>query len=514
MYRARLVELGVPNIPFVLDYLALELFYNTPNRPVKVPNLSELKVRTLSLTTSDDDRYTLRRLFPNWRRPLMFTTLTLKRIAISGNWTQFVWDPDQPEIFFTFKATGRPGLAVRSTLVNRALERAVDRVQMQSVDYVSELVLSGGNIRPLSTAKLNSGDKIYPLHGFLDSPFMSDLLTQLKVSKLEFMRDRLMPQLADLLFELHCLMGLVTDSHIQNLWLVVRPSGEFHLAIKDYMDVAMDFFLQQAHPSYPRARLGNYLDIEERHLLPANYQAISSVKLSDKGGEVPRRLEPSVNFAEYSLQVIIASTDSPYEQKVSFYRSFFERYIARVNSHFGIQIQFSPTVQSSYENLHLSDPDPSINYSGGYMPFGRVRGIVALGERMMREIHDQIYSHLIGPRVQDPGVQDMLKREFDAAWRVFHIRPVGTQPLAVREDDGRLSRWIRGLTRPSHNVYRRLQHTLATREIRYEYSRDYIVQVDRHRNMIRAVRSDYGTRRGCKAWLGSGSNLGSNSVNQ
>lgn len=484
--KAQLATLGVPQDPYVLDFLTLELFYNVPGRAVVADSIADVKVEDFHWSITHTADYNLWRMFPQWKnRRSAKRELHLKSIRITGHRSCFVWDPKEPDIYFIYKPGQRSAMA---DAVTDVLKSDSLRIKDLNFDFVEER--SAGEketVRRLSTNRIQAGEHLYPLHGFLASPLLTVLALKWGMSRYQFLKEVFIPHFADTMFDGTYRLGLWFQSHTQNLWLVVNDDGSFHLANKDFAVTLIDDLVRQKDPTYWRTK--GEVNVTESYLKPVNSTSAQYIR------EEPRFSEPGYSFAMYPLQTIIHADDLSFRQQLELIKVYFARMSERVLQIFGFQIQFSEEVREVFDDIprysHEFDLRGFSVWTGRGI-FTRAKGLIGFSEQVMREMQDQIYQHLLGPRSYptDSYSQKILRELFDLSSRKYQLHPVSLPGFSFK------SATVMEKVNAAKNFLIALPYALAVSirdqlkfmvEYHYEYTAEYVLLVNRHGQVLQAI---------------------------
>lgn len=338
-YKAHIRSLGVPESEGLVDYLALEIFYNVPGRARIARSVDDVKVIPFQIEFNSADKIRLSQLFPDISHLRITGTevFEMNSIRISGHISLFVWDPQNPKFHFIWKPGDRDSVSSHFTDV---LQETANKMPETRVDFAIERNLSDGTLRMIRSHNAILGDRIYPLHGFLGSPLLEKTASRAGLSIFDWLNQKLMPHYADFLFDTTLRYGMLAQSHTQNLWIVFSKDGTFHLAHKDYANNSMMFLLREREPLLDRADgkpSDTELQLPEINELGAN--------------EFPRATEPAMSFASYSLQAITRVRRMRINEMGTLLHTFLTRFISRVDGHFGVKIEFSRDVKMDFDVL-------------------------------------------------------------------------------------------------------------------------------------------------------------------
>lgn len=479
--KAQLIALGIPHDGFVENYLTAELFYNIHTRAVVARSITDIQIKNIDLSISQYHAYTLKAMFPNWEKVKIHSStydIQLKGIKITGHDSYFVWAPEQPDIYFIWKKKGGP---YKTDIGLQLFDKSASRMTDLQLDFAIERGLQNDVIRQIKTHKLKPGEQIYPLHGFLGSPLLTQLASKWGLTRFEFLKEKLMPHYADILFETVFRVGVWPNSHTQNLWIIIDDKNNFRLAHKDFQHLIVDPFLRHTDPTYP-------YEIGRRDT--SDFKEVNSTQAVDS----PRASEPSFNFVEYAFQTIIYAADMSLKERAQVFKAFLKRFIERINAHYNIQIHFSEHVQSTFDSLEQFSHEYDIRgftvwTTKGLFSFGG--HLYGLAERIMREIHSQVYANLLGIRTypQDKRTQSNLDLLYASGTSSFALAPKNL-PLALTFVMGQRGDMLKNIKNlmldPFVAAVNKTQGIIANFDAHYEFTPHYILLVTRNGKILSA----------------------------
>ncbi len=501
-HKKELVELGVPDNDYVLEYLVHEIFYNTPYRDQVATSIDKVKVLDIKLPIGPYDASIFSSLFKKIKFDNFSEKINhvpFKCIKISGHNSYFCWSPTEPDANFIFKNrhVGSYASAVTALLysvwvsdsrvfIDFPIESMLNftESQAQEASNVSTITIKPyPNIRFTTTYRMRQDNYVYPLHGFLNSPKLSEAAEKAGLSEFEWIRKKLMPRVAQTVFAFQNQAGIHLSHHTQNLWIVYnQKTGRFHLAAKDFSD---GYF----NPLVAYKRINKWAASLPKGHFEHFYHALWRIN-NYTYGENPRAQEPSFNFMSYGYQSIAMGRKYTFKEEAALFRSFFSIYFIYIKEFYGVPFEMSVDLKSRWDRLDefSHDYDLRLSISDGKTMTGKIIGLQAFGELLMREALAHINKVLIGPRTypRSRNAQDSL----DAIYRhqaeygvdVCYLKPRNIIPLAeIPDPKSRGERaqnlWNKVLN-PLWVSKCWIEDRIKGTSINYEYTARHILRVD------------------------------------
>lgn len=501
-YIAMLTQAGVPNNRPMLEYLVLEIFYNSAYRKVVAEGPEDLKVIELRFPVSKHDVETLAPLFTQThfdRASDKTIYLPVKCIRISGHNSYFCWGKEDPDAAFIFKnrKVGQYSSAVTALLYSVILtdkrvpiDFPVETMLVLKPDIAEDLstispieIKPYSNLRFFTTFRYRSGEYVYPLHGLLNSSLLKKIAEKKGLGEFDWILKELMPELARTLFAVQNQAGMHLPHHNQNLWVVYNPeSGKFHVAVKDLSDgyfnplVAYKQFTRWAR-HVPK----EYINFFYPQLWRINNRFLH---------ENPRALEPSFNFISYGYQAIVMGRNYSFRQEIELFKAYFEAYMNLVRKHYRVPFVMSDDLRARWERLEwaTSNIDLRVSIPDGKTLGGKIVGLQAFAELLMREIFDHINGILIGPRTYpkssraQEGLEVIYRHQLEYGVDICHLRPRTVLPLAenptpeTRQE--KMKNLINRVINPIRNFVCKSGRVFEYENKHYEYTARHLLEVD------------------------------------
>lgn len=469
-FRAHIRSLGLPNVEGLADYLALEIFYNVPGRGRLARSIDQVKIIKYRIEFNSADKIKLSQMFPDIPELRITGTETyeMNSIRISGHISLFVWDPYNPKFHFIWKPGDRDSISTHFTDI---LQETANKMPETQVDFAIERNLSDGTLRLLRTHNARPSDRIYPLHGFLGSPLLEQTAAQAGLSTFEWLNQKLMPLYAEFLFDTSLRYGMQAQSHTQNLWIVFRKDGTFHLAHKDYANNSMMFFLREREPLLERK---NGERSKSELLVPSSNELGAH--------EFPRGTEPAISFASYSVQAITQVRRMTISEAGTLLHTFLNRFIERIDEHFGVKIEFSRDLKMDYDRL--PDLTNGVDLRGFKVwtaigIFTWDGGFFGLAAHAYQEIEEQLYSHILGPRTypKKANAQNLLSQIFLSKPYYHQLAVHGLHALADRHQSlaDKWQNFKNTLLKPFYNLIRASYFVTTDLTSHFEYTDEYVL---------------------------------------
>lgn len=395
-----------------LEYIALEVLYNIPTRRAlfqkKVDEVYVEKIPGQADVERPGD--------------------LMVGVNISGHDSKLVWRRGAPYSTYIIKPVtpNRRSTVITELLINN--KQGVDFLpEFDDFIYEKDLYIK----RPRHSFYYKPGEKDLPLHGFFSSPYLYELALKRNKSVEEFLETDFVEELADFIFKVWFKLGLITDSHTQNLRIIISSDGRFHFALKDFTGIHFHRVFADFKNSYRGVNdnVGGLLN------------NISQLNPINANGAVdnPKSREIGYKFATYLYQTLTQGTEMSFNQKSRMVKNFFIALIKNLERHHNIKITFSNEIQNYFEKLELiqNPTEIKLRVPSGRYPYEMNSQLGAFAELAMNELAWELYDKVYFVKKRLPVstafkkvLDNLFSPKSDAQRHLVRLMPTTVAPFS------------------------------------------------------------------------------------